>query len=340
MEQSMDTASPVIAITMGDPVGIGPEIIVKTLDDPNLYRFCSPLVIGDVNVLEAAREIISSCVKIRSVERTDRIRYRPGCIDVIGLSSFKTGAITWGKPTADTGRAMIDYVKAAIELASSEQASAIVTAPINKFAMQLAGSRYSGHTELLAEQTRCNEFAMMLAGKKLRVVLVTIHVPLAQVPSLLSESRILKTIRIAASSLKERFGIHNPRIAVAGLNPHAGEGGLFGNEEQNIIAPAVAQAKAEGNCVYGPYPPDTVFYQAEKGQFDAVVCLYHDQGLIPFKMIHFTDGVNTTLGLPIIRTSVDHGTAYDIAGTGTADNGSLIAAIKMAACQAKNRYGI
>ncbi|NQT70368.1 MAG: 4-hydroxythreonine-4-phosphate dehydrogenase PdxA, partial [Desulfobacteraceae bacterium] len=189
-------------------------------------------------------------------------------------------------------------------------------------------------TELLAERTGSKVFVMMLAGSRLRVVLVTIHIPLKSVPAVLSKERIIQTIRITGRALSDRFGCQDPRLAVAGLNPHAGEEGMFGDEEINIIAPAVQQARSEGFNVAGPSPPDTIFYRAVEGHYDAVVCMYHDQGLIPFKLIHFTDGVNTTLGLPIIRTSVDHGTAYDIAGTGRADPGSLVAAINMAAQQA------
>jgi 4-hydroxythreonine-4-phosphate dehydrogenase len=228
---------------------------------------------------------------------------------------------------------MIRYIKAAADLATKERIAAMVTCPINKAAIRIAGCHYNGHTELLAERTRSKFFAMMLAGNRLRVVLVTIHVPLKEVSSLLSEEKVLLTIKLTCQTLHERFGLKTPRIAVAGLNPHAGEGGMFGDEEKTIITPAIHGARNQGFDVTGALPPDTVFYQAANGRYDAVVSMYHDQGLIPFKLIHFNDGVNITLGLPIIRTSVDHGTAYDIAGTGTANPGSLIAAITMAAQQ-------
>ncbi|MEZ4568532.1 MAG: 4-hydroxythreonine-4-phosphate dehydrogenase PdxA, partial [Desulfobacterales bacterium] len=207
----------------------------------------------------------------------------------------------------------------------------------NKTALKLAGSEYHGHTELLAVRSGASEYAMMMTGDRLCVVLVTIHIPFQEIARRLSIDRIMSIIEITDDSLKERFGIANPKIAVAGLNPHAGESGMFGDEEARIIGPAVEFSQKNGIDVSGPYPPDTVFYKALKGEFDAVVCMYHDQGLIPFKMIHFSDGVNTTLGLPIIRTSVDHGTAYDIAGKGIADPGSLIQAIRLAALQAKNQ---
>jgi 4-hydroxythreonine-4-phosphate dehydrogenase len=230
---------------------------------------------------------------------------------------------------------MVGYITAAVGAAVEGRIDAVATCPINKRAMQKAGFEYTGHTELLAERTRSRDVAMMLAGSRLRVVLATLHTALEKVPASLSKDGVLQKIRITGRSLYERFGIDRPRIAVAGLNPHAGEEGMFGTEEEQMIRPAVEQAEKEGFDASGPYSPDTVFYNAVRGKFDAVVCMYHDQGLIPFKLIHFNDGVNTTLGLPIIRTSVDHGTAYDIAGTGTADPGSLIAAVEMAAEQAK-----
>lgn len=208
--------------------------------------------------------------------------------------------------------------------------AAMVTAPISKEHLQRGGYRYPGHTEFLADLAGIRDFRMMMAGPGLRVVLVTIHEPLSKVPSLLSVSRILKTIRITDDSLRSWFGLRRPRIAVAALNPHAGESGIFGREEKRIIGPAVVRARRQGICASGPFPPDTVFYRAVKGDFDAVVAMYHDQGLIPLKLLHFDRGVNITLGLPFVRTSVDHGTAFDIAGKGIADPSSLIAAIEMA----------
>jgi 4-hydroxythreonine-4-phosphate dehydrogenase len=231
---------------------------------------------------------------------------------------------------------MVDYILRAVEAAEAGTVDAVVTAPINKRAMAMAGVDFPGHTELIAQRTGTPRVGMMLAGKTLRVVLVTIHVPIYKVPSLLTPRRIYDTILLTDRSLKERFGIPRPKLAVAALNPHAGEEGMFGDEEGQIITPALEMAGEYGIQVSGPHPPDTVFYQAAHGRFDAVICMYHDQGLIPFKLLHFEDGVNTTLGLPIIRTSVDHGTAYDIAGTGQADPGSLKAAIFMAAEQARN----
>ncbi len=325
---------PIIGVTMGDPVGIGPEIILLSLGNPSIYEVCRPLVLGDIRTLDAAKKVTQSRLKLVSVKDPDAGKYRCGRIDVLNLSNLDPAKMSWGKPTVQTGRSMVHYITAAVDLATQGRIAGIATCPINKMAMKLAGFYYNGHTELLAERTKCDQFIMMFAGKRLRVALVTIHIPLASVPSLLSQQQILQTIRIAGQSLYERFGIKAPRIAVAGLNPHAGESGMFGSEEKNIIEPAIRDARNLGFDVAGPFPPDTIFYHAANGRYDVVVSMYHDQGLIPFKLIHFHDGVNTTLGLPIIRTSVDHGTAYDIAGTGIANPGSLMAAIKMAANQA------
>ncbi|MBU4414784.1 MAG: 4-hydroxythreonine-4-phosphate dehydrogenase PdxA [Proteobacteria bacterium] len=338
----MNNYRPVIGITMGDPVGIGPEIILKVLSFSSIYKTCKPLVIGDLGVLELAKKSTSSTLKIKDVKTPVSGTYKYGQVDVLCLSKLNRDKITWGKPTVQTGNAMIKYITTAIDMAISRSIGAIVTCPINKAAMRKAGSKFSGHTELLAEHTKTDDFAMMLAGKKLRVVLATIHIPLKNVSAELSKEQIVKTIQITWNALHYQFGFESPRIAVAGLNPHAGEERMFGDEEEKIISPAIDSARKKGFDVSGPFPPDTVFYHAAKGRYDAVVCMYHDQGLIPFKMLHFTDGVNTTLGLPIIRTSVDHGTAYDIAGTGKADPGSLVAAINMAAEQAiyKKLYGI
>jgi len=322
---------PVIGITMGDPVGIGPEIILSALSSKHIYDICRPLVIGDVNILKSATKIANAPLSIAPVPDHASGTYTHGRMDVLNISNLNAENTQWGRPTPETGKAMVDYITTAIDMALEGKINGVVTGPINKHAMQAAGFAYSGHTELLAERTRTKQVAMMLTGEKLRVVLVTIHIPLKDIFKTLSPERIHDKIAMTFSALRDRFGIASPRIAVAGLNPHAGENGLFGNEEKDIITPAIRRSKKQGIHVSGPYPPDTVFYQAMKGHFDAVVCMYHDQGLIPFKLLHFSDGVNTTLGLPIIRTSVDHGTAYEIAGTGRADSGSLIAAIQMAA---------
>ncbi len=324
---------PIVGITMGDPAGVGPEILVKALAEGRLQAACRPLVVGDPAVLSAAAGRIGLDFAHYRVTHPREARFSPGVTDVAAVSDL-SGLVAPGHPTPETGRAMVEYVLAAIAWALSGDLHAVATCPIHKAAMHAAGYTWSGHTEILAEKTGTARYRMMLAGDRLRVVLVTIHVALSEVPGLVTRHRVAETIRVTAEALASRFGIPRPRIAVAGLNPHAGEGGLFGDEEIRVIAPAVEQVRAEGVNTIGPLPPDTLFIPARLAAFDAVVCMYHDQGLIPFKMLHFDDGVNTTLGLPIIRTSVDHGTAYDLAGTGRASHQSLVAAVEMAARQA------
>lgn len=327
---------PIIGITLGDPLGIGPEILIKALNTPDLYKICKPLVIGDKTIIDQAIALTGCSFKINQILTPDKGEYLPGVMDMISISQLDMDCSALGAPTLETGKAMETFITCGIDLALSRQIHGLVTCPITKTAMKLAGSKFHGHTELLAHRTRADHFAMMMAGDRLKVVLVTIHIPLCQVPGQLNHDTIVQTISLTHDGLKERFNIKNPRIGVAGLNPHAGEDRLFGNEEQDIIIPAIQTAQKSGMDVAGPLPPDTIFYQAVNKKFDAVVCMYHDQGLIPFKLVHFKDGVNTTLGLPIIRTSVDHGTAYDIAWKGIADPTSLVQAVKMAAFQAKN----
>ncbi len=331
----MNKKPPVIGITMGDPVGIGPEIIVGALENSDFSGTCTPVVLGDIDMMAKAIDFTGSVLKIRTIQEPAKAVNTPGIINLVALSQLPVEALAPGKPTAVTGKAMIKYIDTAVDMARNNTIDAMVTCPITKTAMKLAGSRFHGHTELIAHGTNTQNYAMMLAGDKLKVVLVTIHVPLSRVSGLLSVENILKTIRITADSLKHRFDVSQPAVAVAGLNPHAGEESLFGPEERDLITPAVDLARKEGINVSGPHPPDTLFFHAAQGKYDGVVCMYHDQGLIPFKMIHFHDGVNTTLGLPIIRTSVDHGTAYDIAWQGIASHESLVQAIKMATLQAK-----
>ncbi len=331
---------PIVGITMGDPMGIGPEIIVKALAHQSLYKVCRPIVLGDLQRLATALEQTGRTTQLHAIQAPAQGRYAPDGIDILACSELALPPDIWGRPTRATGSAMVAYVLTAIELTMQKQLQAVVTAPINKAAMQLAGYQFNGHTEIFAKWTQTAKYAMMLAGDRLRVVLVTIHMALARVPHRLNTTIISETIQITHQALKDRFGLTNPRIAVAGLNPHAGEAGLFGSEEQTFILPAVTAAQKAGINVTGPLPPDTVFYQALNGGYDTVVCMYHDQGLIPFKLAHFDDGVNTTLGLPIIRTSVDHGTAYDIAGKGAASEKSLVAAIEMAAQHATQLYNL
>jgi 4-hydroxythreonine-4-phosphate dehydrogenase len=321
---------------MGDPAGIGPEIIVKALSDPGIYDLCRPVVFGDQGALNlyAGKKRVPA---IREIAYPSEAQGKPRQIDLVSVCSLEPDMLTPGIPKQEGGRAMVDCIVIAVDSAKRKEISAVVTCPISKALMQKAGHAYEGHTQLISSLTRCKDYVMMLAGEKLRVALVTIHCALKEVPHLLSKEKVLKTIRITASALERDFGISRPLLAVTALNPHAGEEGLFGVEEDQMIRPAIRRAKAEGHRVEGPFPADSLFYRAAGGEFDAVVSMYHDQGLIPLKLLHFSDAVNVTLGLPIIRTSVDHGTAYDIAGKDMADPRSLKAAIRMAVQMAKNR---
>ncbi|MEJ2031949.1 MAG: 4-hydroxythreonine-4-phosphate dehydrogenase PdxA [Deltaproteobacteria bacterium] len=329
------TAAPLIGITMGCPVGIGPEIIVRRLAAPEDLGGYDLVVLGDAGVLRRSASELGIDIPIREWEPGGKIE--TGTIPVLALSRLEAGKLVWGQPNRETGRAMAVYIKEAVRLLQAGRLAAMVTAPISKKALQEAGYDYPGHTEMLAALCGVDDYAMMLAGDRLRVTLVTIHMPLAAVAPALTPEKILRLVEITGGALRRDFGIEAPRLAVAGFNPHAGESGLFGDEEERVIGPAVSEARARGWQINGPLPPDTVFHQAAAGRYDAVVCMYHDQGLIPFKLLHFEDGVNVTLGLPIVRTSVDHGTAYDIAGRGVASPASLRAACRLAARIAINR---
>lgn len=320
---------------MGCPVGIGPEIILRYFQ--NLDRSLSPpvAVIGDMDVLENSARHFAIDIACRP--------WSPGSplpadgIPVHAVSNLDHGTLQWGRPTLATGRAMAAYIETAVTLAKADDIAGIVTCPITKSALQKAGSPYPGHTEMLADLCGESSYTMMMAGKNLRITLVSIHCRFSNIIDHLTTESIYRRIQLTHRSLQNDFAIAKPRIAVAGLNPHAGEEGLFGQEEEQIIAPAVAKSQHAGICAEGPLPPDTVFHKAASKHFDAVVCMYHDQGLIPFKLLHFSDGVNVTIGLSLIRTSVDHGTAYDIAGRGIASKESLEAAVDLAAAIAANR---
>ncbi len=330
---------PFVGITMGDPAGVGPEIIVKALADSTLYASCRPVVLGDEEALSSAIRRLKKELSLHMIKKPLEAGSVSGEIDLIALSKLRQSDIEPGKPTVQGGKAMVHYVVRAVEMCQRGELGAMVTCPISKALMHRAGHHYEGHTELIAKLTCTPDHVMMLAGPRLRVSLVTIHCPLKDVPSRLDVGLVHRTIAVTARALQRDLGLERPRLAVAALNPHAGESGLFGIEDEKIIRPAVQMARDEGYVVAGPLPSDTVFYRAANGQFEAVVAMYHDQGLIPLKLLHFSDAINVTLGLPIIRTSVDHGTAYDIAGTGKADPSSLKAAIRMAATMVKNRSG-
>ncbi|MDB4443880.1 4-hydroxythreonine-4-phosphate dehydrogenase PdxA [bacterium] len=321
---------------MGDPSGIGPEIIVKAFSDSNLYSRCRPLVLGDPEVLSRYLKG-GTAPAIHEITRPSDATGSPGKIDLMAISRLDRDLTMPGHPTIESGKAMVQYILRAVEMAKQGDIAAMVTCPISKALMNEAGYAYEGHTQLIADLTNTKDYIMMLAGDRLRVTLVTIHCALKDVPANLDEDKIYKTIAITSKALEKDFGLQSPRVAVVALNPHAGESGLFGSEEEAFVVPAVCRAKEDGFRVEGPFPADTLFHKAASGQFDAVVAMYHDQGLIPLKLLHFADAVNITLGLPIIRTSVDHGTAYDIAGKNIADPSSLKAAIGLAVAMARNR---
>jgi 4-hydroxythreonine-4-phosphate dehydrogenase len=322
---------------MGDAAGIGPEIIVKALFDKSIYGLCRPVILGDLKVLSSAISKYRQKLSLNIISSPLEARAVPGTIDLLAVSHLEGETVIPGKPTVEGGKAMVEYIIRAVDLTQKGELQAIVTCPISKVLMHQAGYPYEGNTQFIAHLTNTDDYVMMLAGERLRVSLVTIHCPLKEVPAILDQELVYKTITITAKALREDFGFEKPRLAVAALNPHASESGLFGSEEVEIIIPAIDRSKDEGYHVAGPFPADTLFYKAASGQFDAVVAMYHDQGLIPLKLLHFSDAVNITLGLPIIRTSVDHGTAYDIAGTGQADDSSLKAAIRMAAFLIRDR---
>lgn len=331
-----------LIITMGDPTGIGPEIIIKALLAGELDALQHPLVVaGDVKVLQRAAQIFGIDGEIAAGEIPGEMLLHLGqrSLRVQNLSTLALAEVHYGAPDRACGEAMLAYIEWACAACIASRAAGMVTAPINKAAIHAAGSPFPGHTELLAARCHVAKEVMMLAGDRLKVALVTTHHSLAAVPSLLSTAEILATIRVTDKAMRRHFGFKSPRLAVLALNPHAGEGGQFGAEEITMITPAIAAAQKEGIVASGPHSADTLFHFAVQGRYDAVICMYHDQGLIPLKLIHFDDGVNVTLGLPIIRTSVDHGTAYDLAGSGQASATSLVAALRMAEIMAKNQPG-
>lgn len=314
---------------MGDPAGVGPEVILKALQVP--LPGCRVIVLGDLAVLRETATRLGSAPCPYPWQLGDALPTDAQCLPVLALSRLAQTERIPGQPTRAGGDASYRYVESGVRLTLDGTLDGLVTAPISKALWQAAGHAYPGHTELLAALTDTAEVRMMLAGKQLRVILVTTHLPLAQVPRALSCERIEKTITVAATHLQHFYGLPQPRLAVAGLNPHAGEAGAFGDEEQRLIQPAVERARSAGCNVVGPLPADTVFVRAVRGEFDAVVCQYHDQALIPLKLLAWEDGVNVTLGLPIIRTSPDHGTAFDIAGHNKASPRSMQAALGLAA---------
>jgi 4-phospho-D-threonate 3-dehydrogenase / 4-phospho-D-erythronate 3-dehydrogenase len=331
---------PILGVTMGDPAGVGPEIIARAGAEPAVRRDSRPVVIGAAATMQAALDLVSSPLALHAVARVADCRWADGTMEVLDLANVDMHALPRAAVSGAAGKAAYEYIERAVELAQTAEIHGIVTAPINKEALAAAGMQHSGHTEILARLSGTREFAMLLLGHDLKVIHVTTHVALRRVPELVTRERVLKTLRLAHRTM---VGLGRPdaRIAVAGLNPHAGEEGLFGDEEKLHILPAIEAARAEGMTVTGPLPADTLFSRARGGEFDIVVAMYHDQGHIPVKTLGFNydertkrwtglSGVNVTVGLPFLRVSVDHGTAFDRAWKGIANPESMIEAIDVA----------
>ena len=328
---------PIVGITMGDPTGIGPEIIVKALSMEEPFQACRPIVFGDQEVLSRAIEIQSLSTTLEITEKIPEDGYLSGKIFLLPVSRLDITSLRFGQPDRACGEAMVKYIEEAVKWATRGALDAITTCPINKQAMNAAGYSFPGHTELLGHLAQASPVAMMFLGSKWKIVLVTTHLPLKDVSRWITASRILSTLQLTDEGMKKYFAIAHPKMAVLGLNPHCGEGGLLGEEEKREVLPAIAEAKSLGMDVAGPFPADSFFSLSGRTVFDAVISMYHDQGLIPIKMLDFKEAVNFTLGLPFIRTSVDHGTAYDLAGKGLADPTNLVKAVLAAANLSKLR---
>ena len=338
---------PILAITMGDPAGIGPEIAAKVFAQKMIQNICRPVLIGNAKIMEKTIKLINLKLKINKINKPEEINAKPGWMNVVDINDTDISLIHFGEISARAGDLAFRSVKKAIDLALEGKVDGTVTGPINKESINLAGYHFAGHTEIFSHFTKTQKSAMLLVDGNIRVIHVTTHVSLRQACELVKKDRILDVIRLVDSELK-KIGIKNPRIGVAGLNPHSGDGGLFGDEEIKEIIPAVEEAKSEGMNAEGPVPADTLFALARGGKYDVCVAMYHDQGHIPFKLMGFqwddktnkmisVKGVNVTLGLPIIRTSVDHGTAYEIAGKGIASPDALINAVEYAVMLFKGR---
>jgi 4-hydroxythreonine-4-phosphate dehydrogenase len=325
---------PLVALTLGDPAGTGPELILKALAQPEVRALARLVVVGDAGTLARAQAYVGTSLRLHAVDQVAQAQFAAGSLDVLDLKNVDLAQLKVGQAQPMAGHAAYEYVKTAAELALAGQVGAIVTSAINKAALNAAGHHFDGHTGLLAEVCKAPGATMMLVADKLRVSHVSTHVSLRQAIDRVRPERILKVLQLTHEAVR-RLGIDRPKLAVAGLNPHAGEGGLFGDDEEKYIAPAIAQARAAGMDVTGPYPGDTIFFRAAQGEFDGTVAMYHDQGHVAAKMLGIWRGVNVTLGLPIIRTSVEHGTDFANAGTGRGDPRSLIEALKLAAAMAK-----
>jgi len=340
MNNTTDLKRPIVGITMGDPAGIGAEITVKALSRKDIYEKSIPIVIGSREPMEDAIKFTGSALQINSIKDVSQALGEFGKIDLLDLNNIKLEDFKYGQVNTKAGQASLEYINKGIDLALEKKIAAVVTGPIHKESIKAAGSSHVGHTEIFATRTNSKDYAMMLADKELKVIHVTTHVQLRKACDLVKKERVLTVIRLAHKALQD-LNVENPKIAVAGLNPHAGEGGLFGWEETEEIIPAIRLAQQEGINAEGPIPPDTVFSKVIGGQYHIVVVMYHDQGHIPMKVTGFKfnvetnkwssmSGVNVTVGLPIIRTSVDHGVAFGKAGEGRANEESMLEAILMA----------
>ena len=332
---------------MGDPAGIGPEIVVRALSHESTYQKCRPIVTGDAKVMRKTVSLLGLDLQVNAVDEVKAAKFEYGTIDVFDLKCVDADSFEFGKVAAQCGNAAFVSIRKAIDLAMAEEVDGTVTAPLNKEALNLAGHHFDGHTEIYATFTHTKKYAMLLADEHLRVIHVSTHVPLRKACDLVKKARIIEVTELIDDACRQ-FGIENPRIGIAGLNPHSSDNGLFGDEEALEIIPAVAELAARGFNVSGPVPPDTLFAKAKCGQFDGCVAMYHDQGHIPFKVVGFNwnaetgkmdsvKGVNITLGLPIIRVSVDHGTAFDVAGKGIASEDAMMISIDYATKMAINR---
>jgi len=340
--------SPIFAITMGDPAGVGPEIVVKALSHEEIYELCTPVVIGDFEALNDAIRLCGSDLTLNEISDVGQAMGKYGVIDYINLRLLSKDSWKYKEVSRLCGKASFEYIRRAIELALGNSVHGVITGPICKESINKAGFHYNGHTAILAEFTGTKDCAMLLMSGNLRAIHVTTHVPLRKACDMITIDRVYSTIKLARLAA-DAFGIENPRIAVAGLNPHSGEEELFGYEEKTAIIPAIEKAALDGIKTVGPIPPDTVFMKAASGMYDIVVAMYHDQGHIPVKLNGFqlaaeespfisVSGVNCTIGLPIIRVSVDHGTAFDIAGEGCANEGSMLDAIKTGVTLANTKF--
>lgn len=325
---------PKIVITMGDSAGVGPEVIVKALSLPDTYKICQPIVVGDAKVLASVLQFSKSLaseeeLRLNPIKDIRKARFNYGVIDLFDLGNIDIDRLKPGKIDPMCGKATFEYIKKGVEIVQSGKAKGMVTAPLCKKSMEDAGFSYPGHTELLAELTGTKDFAMMLVGGNLRVVLVTRHLPLKEVASSLSKEKVLLAIRLGVEAMKA-LGIDSPKVGVCALNPHAGEWGVLGKEEIETIIPAIEEARKKGIAINGPLPSDKGFYDTAGGRYDLAIAMYHDQGQVPVKLLSYTKSVNVTLGLPFVRTSPCHGTGFDIAGQNKANPQSFIEAIKLA----------